>query len=66
VEFAFAEAALRKAPLVALHAWTNAWTTWNAPLPPQDAAAPYAHPPGTPAQGEQRPTAGTLVGSEGE
>ncbi|GAA3206849.1 hypothetical protein GCM10020256_02110 [Streptomyces thermocoprophilus] len=30
VDFAFAEASLRGAPLVALHAWT----TWNAPMPP--------------------------------
>ncbi|MET9153316.1 universal stress protein [Streptomyces griseoflavus] len=43
VEFAFAEAALRKAPLVALHTWTD----WNAPMPaPQDASAPYANEPG--------------------
>ncbi|GGQ76386.1 universal stress protein [Streptomyces pilosus] len=43
VEFAFAEAALRKAPLVALHTWTD----WNAPLPaPQEASAPYASEPG--------------------
>lgn len=41
VEFAFAEAELRKAPLVALHAWT----TWNAPLPaPQDPSAPCVNP----------------------
>ncbi|MET8451812.1 universal stress protein [Streptomyces sp. NPDC005209] len=33
---------VRKASLVALHAWT----TWNAAMPPpQDASAPYANPP---------------------
>ncbi|MGW2354275.1 universal stress protein [Actinacidiphila glaucinigra] len=43
VDFAFAEAALRNVPLLALHAWT----TWNTPMPvPQDASAPYAKPPG--------------------
>ncbi|MFF8196184.1 universal stress protein [Streptomyces bobili] len=51
VDFAFAEAALRNAPLLALHAWT----TWNAPLPPpQDASAPYANPPGALAGEEER------------
>ncbi|MBO7939818.1 universal stress protein [Streptomyces sp. S9] len=52
VDFAFAEAALRGAPLLALHAWT----TWNAPLlpPPQDASAPYANPPGALAEEEER------------
>lgn len=59
VDFAFAEAELRKAPLVALHAWT----TWNAPLPePQDAAAPYANPPGTLAQTEERLLAEAIAG----
>ncbi|MFD3411283.1 universal stress protein [Streptomyces cyaneofuscatus] len=39
VDFAFAEAALRKAPLLALHAWT----TWSTPAPaPYGASAPYA------------------------
>ncbi|SME90359.1 universal stress protein [Streptomyces sp. Amel2xC10] len=51
VDFAFAEAALRGAPLLALHAWT----TWNAPLPPpQDARVPYANPPGALAEEEER------------
>ncbi|MEU3252919.1 universal stress protein [Streptomyces sp. NPDC006997] len=51
VDFAFAEAELRKAPLLALHAWT----TWNAPLPaPQDPATPYANPPGALAAEEER------------
>ncbi|CAM5538356.1 hypothetical protein SALBM217S_05526 [Streptomyces griseoloalbus] len=31
VDFAFSEAALRNAPLVALHTWT----AWNAPMPPR-------------------------------
>jgi len=51
VDFAFAEAALREAPLLALHAWT----TWNAPMPaPQDASAPYTNPPGALADEEER------------
>lgn len=59
VEFAFAEAELRKAPLVALHAWT----TWNAPLPaPQDASAPYANPPGVLAEEEERLLSEALAG----
>ncbi|MFE2276410.1 universal stress protein [Streptomyces sp. NPDC059454] len=59
VEFAFAEAALRKAPLVALHAYTN----WNAPLPsPQDPSAPDANPPGALARAEERLLAETLAG----
>ncbi|MFH8737646.1 universal stress protein [Streptomyces sp. NPDC017964] len=42
VDFAFVEAALRGADIVALHAWT----TWNAPMPPpQDEAMPYANEP---------------------
>lgn len=59
VDFAFTEAELRKAPLVALHAWT----TWNAPMPePQDASAPYANPPGALAEMEERLLAETLAG----
>ncbi|NGO42669.1 universal stress protein [Streptomyces ureilyticus] len=59
VEFAFAEAELRKAPLVALHAWT----TWNAPLPaPQDASEPYANPPGALAEAEERLLSEALAG----
>ncbi|MFD0315994.1 universal stress protein [Streptomyces flavalbus] len=51
VDFAFAEAELRKAPLLALHAWT----TWNAPLPaPRDPSTPYANPPGALAAEEER------------
>ncbi|MCT7356676.1 universal stress protein [Streptomyces sp. 15-116A] len=61
VEFAFAEAALRKAPLVALHAWT----TWNAPLPPpKDASMPYANPPGALAGEEERLLAEALAGHQ--
>ncbi|WP_406177428.1 universal stress protein [Streptomyces sp. NBC_00996] len=59
VDFAFVEAAWRGAGLVALHAWT----TWNAPLPaPQDAAAPYANPPGELGQEEERLLAEALTG----
>ncbi|MER7897648.1 universal stress protein [Streptomyces sp. NPDC096046] len=59
VEFAFAEAELRKAPLVALHAWT----TWNAPMSaPQDASAPYANPPGALAGQEERLLSEALAG----
>lgn len=59
VDFAFAEATLRDAPLVALHAWT----TWNAPLPaPQDASEPYANPPGALAAEEERLLAEALAG----
>lgn len=49
VRFAFAEAALRGADLLALHAWTP----WNTPMPPPpDAAMPYAGAPGTLAERE--------------
>ncbi|CAL9649217.1 universal stress protein [Streptomyces sp. enrichment culture] len=59
VGFAFAEAALRKAPLLALHAYTD----WNAPLPPpQDPAMPYANPPGALAEAERRLLAEALAG----
>ncbi|MFH9858915.1 universal stress protein [Streptomyces sp. NPDC017202] len=59
VDFAFAEAELRKVPLVALHAWT----TWNAPLPaPQDASEPYANPPGALAAEEERLLSEALAG----
>ncbi|KUL22244.1 universal stress protein [Streptomyces regalis] len=61
VDFAFAEAALRNAPLVALHAWT----TWNAPMPaPQDASMPYANPPGALAKGEERLLHEALAGRQ--
>ncbi|BCM64792.1 MULTISPECIES: universal stress protein [Streptomyces] len=59
VEFAFAEAALRKAPLLALHAYTN----WNAPLPPpQDPSMPDANPPGALDGAEERLLAEALAG----
>ncbi|MGW5641089.1 universal stress protein, partial [Streptomyces sp. NPDC003832] len=59
VEFAFAEAALRKAPLVAVHAWN----TWNAPLPPpQHTSEPYANPPGTLSGEEERLLSEALAG----
>jgi nucleotide-binding universal stress UspA family protein len=59
VDFAFVEAALRKAPVRALHAWT----TWNAPLPaPQDATVPYANPPGALAGEEERLVSEALAG----
>ncbi|WP_030591043.1 universal stress protein [Streptomyces anulatus] len=59
VDFAFATAERRKAPLVALHAWT----TWNAPLPaPQDASAPYANPPGALAEEEETLLSEALAG----
>ncbi|MGA5710473.1 universal stress protein [Streptomyces cellulosae] len=61
VDFAFAEAELRKAPLVALHAWT----TWNAPLPaPKDLSAPYANPPGALAGEEERLLSEALAGHQ--
>ncbi|WP_028803732.1 universal stress protein [Streptomyces sp. 142MFCol3.1] len=59
VEFAFAEAALRRAPLVALHAWT----TWNAPMPaPQEASEPYANPAGALSGEEERLLSEALAG----
>ncbi|GAA4543891.1 universal stress protein [Streptomyces violaceochromogenes] len=61
VDFAFAEAALRNAPLVALHTWT----TWNAPMPaPQDPSEPYANPPGALAEEEERLLAEALAGRQ--
>ncbi|KJK40804.1 universal stress protein UspA [Streptomyces variegatus] len=61
VDFAFAEAALRDAPLVAQHAWT----TWNAPMPaPQDKSMPYANPPGALAEEEERLLSEALAGRQ--
>ncbi|MEV4860225.1 universal stress protein [Streptomyces ossamyceticus] len=61
VDFAFAEAALRNAPLVALHTWT----TWNAPMPaPQDPSAPYANPPEALAEEEEQQLAEALAGRQ--
>lgn len=59
VGFAFAEAALRGAGLVALHAWNE----WNTPVPPpQDPSEPYALAPGMLAAGERRLLAEALAG----
>ncbi|GGP59597.1 universal stress protein [Streptomyces sindenensis] len=59
VDFAFATAERRKAPLLALHAWT----TWNAPLPaPQDASAAYARLPGALAEEEETLLSEALAG----
>ncbi|MEI5525555.1 universal stress protein [Streptomyces brasiliscabiei] len=59
VDLAFAEASLRRAPLVALHAWT----TWNAArTAPQDPSTPYANPPGALAAEEERLLAEALAG----
>ncbi|MFD5835913.1 universal stress protein [Streptomyces collinus] len=61
VDFAFAEAALHDAPLVALHTWT----TWNAPMPaPQDPSLPYANPPGALTGGEERLLSEALAGHQ--
>ncbi|MFR0357399.1 universal stress protein [Streptomyces sediminimaris] len=61
VDFAFAEAAFRKADLLALHAWT----TWNAPLPPpRDPSLPYANPPGALAAEEDRLLSEALAGHQ--
>ncbi|MFD5972965.1 universal stress protein [Streptomyces bacillaris] len=59
VEFAFAEAALRGAPLTALHTWT----LWNASLPAlQDETMPYTDPPGELRDAEERLVAEALAG----
>lgn len=59
VDFAFAEAALRGAELLALHAWTP----WHTPVPPpQDPAMPYASEPGELARTEERLVAETITG----
>ncbi|MEV7796968.1 universal stress protein [Streptomyces sp. NPDC087512] len=59
VEFAFAEAELRGAPLVAVHAWT----AWNMPLSaPQDASEPFASPPGALSREEERLLSEVLAG----
>ena len=59
VDFAFEEAALRKAPLLALHTWTP----WNAPLPPPpDPSEPYANKPGALAEEEERLLSEALAG----
>lgn len=59
VEFAFAEAALRHAPLTALHAWT----LWNAPLPElRDDGLSYTEPAGKLQDSEERLVAQVLAG----
>ncbi|MET7543780.1 universal stress protein [Streptomyces sp. NPDC005507] len=59
IGFAFAEAALRRVDIVALHAWT----TWNAPMSaPQDEAMPYANEPEALAAREERLLSEALVG----
>lgn len=59
VDFAFAEAALRGAGLLALHAWTP----WHTPVPPpQDPAVPYAGEPGELARTEERLVAEAIAG----
>ncbi|PNG22509.1 hypothetical protein C1J00_09090 [Streptomyces cahuitamycinicus] len=61
VDFAFAEAALSRVGIVALHAWTP----WNAPMPPpQDEAMPYANEPGALAAQEERLLHEALVGRQ--
>ncbi|MBL3664723.1 universal stress protein [Streptomyces sp. M2CJ-2] len=61
IDFAFAEASLRGAELVALHSWT----TWNAPAPtPQDGKAPYASEPGDLEAGEERLLSEALAGHQ--
>ncbi|MDX3239133.1 universal stress protein [Streptomyces sp. ME03-5709C] len=59
VDFAFAEAELRGAELLALHAWTP----WRTPVPPpQDPAMPYASEPGELARSEERLVAEAIAG----
>ncbi|MDX3098514.1 universal stress protein [Streptomyces sp. ME01-24h] len=59
VDFAFAEAELRGAELLALHAWTP----WRTPVPPpQDPAMPYASEPGELARSEERLVAEVIAG----
>ena len=61
IEFAFAEAALRGADLLAIHAWTP----WNAPMPqPVDPARPYAGTPGALAEREASLLSTALAGHQ--
>ncbi|MCX2924768.1 universal stress protein [Streptomyces sp. NEAU-W12] len=61
IDFAFAEASLRGAELVALHSWTS----WNAPAPtPQDEKAPYASRPGELGAAEERLLSEALAGRQ--
>ncbi|WP_420082566.1 universal stress protein (plasmid) [Streptomyces sp. JL4002] len=59
VEFAFTEAALRGADLLALHAWTP----WNTQMPePIDPALPHAGAPGALAEREEALLSAALAG----
>ncbi len=61
IGFAFAEAALRRTRLVAVHAWSP----WKSEAPaPQDPAAPYASAPGDLAAHEERVLAEALAGRQ--
>lgn len=61
IGFAFAEASLRGAELVALHSWSN----WNAPAPtPQDERTPRASGPGELAVAEERLLSEALAGRQ--
>lgn len=61
VDFAFAEASLRRVGVLALHAWTP----WNVQVPPpEDPAMPYAAQPGELAAQEERVLAEALTGRQ--
>ncbi|WP_309141348.1 universal stress protein [Streptomyces composti] len=61
IEFAFAEAELRGAPVLALHAWS----TWTAPMPPPpDPVEPYAHEPGALRAEEEQLLSQALAGHQ--
>ncbi|GAA0630839.1 universal stress protein [Streptomyces thermocarboxydovorans] len=60
IEFAFTEAELRGASVLALHAWS----TWIAPLPPPDPAEPYAHEPGALREEEEQLLSQALAGHQ--
>jgi nucleotide-binding universal stress UspA family protein len=57
--FAFAEASLRKAELVAAHVWSE----WTVPVsPPEEKSMPYAYEPGMLREGEERLLAEAVSG----
>ncbi|WP_199807019.1 MULTISPECIES: universal stress protein [unclassified Streptomyces] len=61
VDFAFAEAAVRDAPLVALHCWT----AWSGTMPAsQEAATPYANPSEALAEEAERVLSKALAGPQ--
>ncbi len=63
VRFAFTEAALRKADLLALHAWTP----WSAPMPPPpDRTMPHAAAPGALAEHEACLLSEAIAGQRGD